>query len=318
MKQYTDYHIEPLIQKILPEAFRFSDDCRPSEEEFSWRNSTLHVDRMANPNATHKVILHHGVGTNGRLLSMILGVPLLQRGYEVVAIDMPLYGKSQNNEPTLSYEDWLDVSMKFIDSEIARDGKPVVLYGLSAGGMLAYHVACMEPRVKGVIGMCFLNLGDQSVTDMISPFPLPIERSSILSLKIANPTPLKHLKVPMKLVSKMKSLANDKAIVKELLRDKYSAGAWVPIKFLTSLFSYQTAIQPENFTNCPVLLTQPAQDNWTPLAASQSFFDRIAAPKSIIMLENAGHYPLESPGLEQMVNAIDNFITGLDSNAQGT
>ncbi|WP_423370600.1 hypothetical protein [Burkholderia sp. LMG 32019] len=30
-------------------------------------------------------------------------------------------------------------------------------------------------------------------------------------------------------------------------------------------------------------------------------------PVSVTMLENAGHYPLEQPGLSQMVDAIDAF-----------
>lgn len=38
-------------------------------------------------------------------------------------------------------------------------GRPIVLYGLSAGGMLAYHVAArVKPGVvKGIVGMTFLD-----------------------------------------------------------------------------------------------------------------------------------------------------------------
>ena len=39
-----------------------------------------------------KVILLHGVGTNGRQMSMILGGPLSKDGFETIAIDMPTYG----------------------------------------------------------------------------------------------------------------------------------------------------------------------------------------------------------------------------------
>ncbi|CQA12862.1 Uncharacterised protein [Mycobacteroides abscessus] len=39
--------------------------------------------------------------------------------------------------------------------------RPIVLYGLSAGGMLAYHVAAKAPRdtVRGIIGMHFWTSG---------------------------------------------------------------------------------------------------------------------------------------------------------------
>lgn len=295
----------------MPADFRFSDECSPTEETFKWRNSFLHVDRLSNPDATHKIILHHGLGTNGRLLTAIIGVALVKRGYEVVAIDMPLYGMSENNESSITYEDWLDVSCQLIESETQRDGKPIILYGLSAGGMLAYHVACIEPRVKGIVGMCFLDLADQSVTDMVSPFPIFIEHLGQSFLNLVGRSPLKKMRIPMKLICKMTALTNDKAILKTLLSDKHSAGARVPFTFLYGLFNYKAEKTPEEFDVCPVLLTQPAVDTWSPLAASQKFYDRLAAKKSIVMLENAGHYPLEMPGLEQLVNGIDSFIKGL-------
>ncbi|WP_423380170.1 hypothetical protein [Burkholderia sp. LMG 32019] len=56
------------------------------------------------------------------------------------------------------------------------------------------------------------------------------------------------------------------------------------------------------------ILTQPAADRWTPLHLSEPFLARIhRVPVSVTMLENAGHYPLEQPGLSQMVDAIDAF-----------
>ncbi len=67
-------------------------------------------------------------------------------------------------------------------------------------------------------------------------------------------------------------------------------------------------MQPEDFDICPILLTQPEQDRWSPLALSQPFLSRIRkVPVNIVMLKNAGHYPLEQPGLDQMVKAIDAF-----------
>jgi len=312
VKSYSNDVTTNYIQSILPENLHFKNTQTPVEEVFEWKSSKLHLDRFTNPDASHKIILHHGVGTNGRLLSMIIGAPLAQQGYEVIAIDMPLYGLSENNEDQICYEDWVDISCQLIDSEIRRDGKPVVLYGLSAGGMLAYHVACIEPRVTGIIGMCFLDLVNTDVTEMISPFPLLIEKTSAGFLQLVGDSFIKKLKVPMKLLCKMNCLVNDPQALKVLLKDPHSAGASVPLEFLYSFFNYQAKIKPEEFEVCPILLSQPAQDTWTPLAASQAFYDRLACDKSIVMLENAGHYPLEELGLEQMSIGIQNFIETLN------
>lgn len=52
----------------------------------------VHLDCFRNEKAPVKVILLHGVGTNGRQMSMILGGPLSKDGFETIAIDMPTYG----------------------------------------------------------------------------------------------------------------------------------------------------------------------------------------------------------------------------------
>ena len=73
-------------------------------------------------------------------------------------------------------------------------------------------------------------------------------------------------------------------------------------------------IEPEAFNVCPILLTQPAKDRWTPLHLSELFLRRIRkVPVKTVMLENAGHYPLEQPGLQQMHDAIVAFINTLSS-----
>ena len=54
----------------------------------------------------------------------------------------------------------------FISAEKAVDPRPIVLYGLSAGGMLAYHVAAAvasDHSIAGIVGMSFLDQRQQKV-----------------------------------------------------------------------------------------------------------------------------------------------------------
>lgn len=58
------------------------------------------------------------------------------------------------------------------------------------------------------------------------------------------------------------------------------------------------------------LLTQPAEDRWTPHHLSVPVLSRITkVPVGTVMLGHAGHYPLEEPGLRQMQDAIADFVT---------
>ena len=297
------------IQAFLPKEFQLDRDHEPSEEWWQWRGHQIHLDCFRNPASPVKVILFHGVGTNGRQMSTILGSPLFKRGFETIAIDMPEYGMTRVAPGALvTYDDWVQAGSDLIDAELAKDARPIVLYGLSAGGMLAWHVAALNKKVKGIVGMTFLDQQVQQVRDETA-LNFLMSRLGVPLTHLAARTPLASLRMPMSLASKMSTLVNNKAALKACLNDKTSAGKWVTMKFLSSLTTYMPVVKPEVFDICPILLCQPAQDRWTPLHLSELFLNRInRVPVKVVMLENAGHYPLEQPGLKQMCDAVVKFI----------
>ncbi|KAM0335815.1 hypothetical protein ACHAQA_000865 [Verticillium albo-atrum] len=301
------------IQKYLPERLHFTADESPVEEWWEHDGYKIHLDRWRNPTAKVRLILHHGVGTNGRQLSLILGRPLHTAGFDLVAVDMPGYGCTQVPKGKVhAYDDWVRLASAFVDHELARDPRPVALYGLSAGGMLAYHVAAQNRNIHGVIGMTFLDQRVRQVADATAVNPV-VGRVGGVFVRVAAKTPLHRLRLPMASVSKMSTLVNDPAALDVFLHDGTSAGAGASLRFLASYAAFRPAQEPEDFDVCPILLTQPADDRWTPLSLSQLFLERIKkVPVTVIELENAGHYPLEDPGLQQMVDAIVGFLNGLD------
>jgi alpha-beta hydrolase superfamily lysophospholipase len=78
----------------------------------------------------------------------------------------------------------------------------------------------------------------------------------------------------------------------------------MPLGFLRTYLQSAPQVEPEDFTGCPVWLIHPGADRWTPLSVSRGFFDRIAAPKHLVVLDNAGHYPVEAPGIHQLARAL--------------
>ncbi len=78
------YAQDPLwrqMQQFLPPAWHIAPGQEPTEDWWPWQGHRVHLTATA-PQAAIKVILLHGVGTNGRQMSMILGRPLAQRGFE--------------------------------------------------------------------------------------------------------------------------------------------------------------------------------------------------------------------------------------------
>lgn len=300
------------MQAFLPQKFHIEPGHEPVEEWWQWRGHHVHLDTYRNPHASVKVILFHGVGTNGRQMSMVLGAPLAKRGYETIAIDMPEYGMTEVAKGVLvRYDDWVQAGSDLIDAELAKDDRPIVLYGLSAGGMLTYHVAALNKKVKGIVGMTFLDNSSQQVRDETA-LNWFMSRVGGPMLRLGAASPLASMRMPMTLASKMHALVNDPAALQVWLSDKRSAGSANTLAFLSSYLAYRPVISPEDFDICPVLLTQPAEDRWTPLHLSEPFLRRIGkVPVRTVMLERAGHYPLEEPGLSQMVDAIDDFYQQL-------
>ncbi len=142
---YTSDRTWRAIQQFLPADMRLSDGFMPTEEYWDWQGHQIHLDRLTQPDSPVTVILLHGVGTNGRQFTLIAGGPLFRCGLSTVALDLPTYGQTHVRRGAhVTYDDWVQLVCDVITAERTRTGRPVVLYGLSAGGMLAYHAAAIH------------------------------------------------------------------------------------------------------------------------------------------------------------------------------
>ncbi len=217
------------IDGFLPAKYQLTQKNLPTEEWWSWQGHNIHLDTYRNPNAKVKVILFHGVGTNGRQMSMILGEPLAAHGYETITIDMPGYGLTQvKQSEKVKYDDWVQAGNDLIEVERQKDNRPIMLYGLSAGGMLTYHVAAKNKHVKGIVGMTFLDTSNPQVRNEVSINKFIGRVGSPINHLTAK-TPLASIRLPMRWVSKMHKLVNNDEALDVFLKDRTSAGNAVSI-----------------------------------------------------------------------------------------
>ena len=121
------------------------------EESFwSWSGMEVHLDRYeGNGERKYHIILVHGGGGNGRILSPI-GVALSKMGYSCVAPDLPGFGLTKFKGPN-AYEDWINLVFDLVEAESTLHKKPIVLCGISLGGMLSYQVACLSGKVDAIM-----------------------------------------------------------------------------------------------------------------------------------------------------------------------
>jgi alpha-beta hydrolase superfamily lysophospholipase len=310
MKTYNSNNAWKQLNELLPASFQIRENNLPLEEEWNWNGNKIHLDRYPNPKAGYRIFLHHGVGTNGRQLNMIFGHKMAELGYDIVAMDNLGYGMTEVNQKDITYDNWVHSFADFVNAETKRDHKKTVLYGLSAGGMLAYNSACFINEVLGIIGMCFLKNDNKKVGNDTARFK-NTNWFALPFMSMLSKTGLRTFPIAMKAVSKMYALVNDKRALKICLADNASAGAKVQMQFLCSYLNYALPVPVEKFDKCSILLTQPELDRWTPLELSEISMKGIKAPYTVKILEGAGHYPIEEKGLKQLIQYSDEFIKTL-------
>ena len=305
---YKDQEAWKKLQLRLPSGYQLDNSSQPQEYYWQWKNNQVHVDYYPNPNSKAKVILLHGVGTNGRQMSLVLGHPLAQAGYEAMALDLPGYGLTQYpSKSAIRYEDWIQLVSDFVNNEAKKDNRPIFLYGLSAGGMLTLHVAMQNKNIKGLIGMTFLDQEYINVKKGTMRFS-SLSFATLPAMKITAKTPFGNMPVPMSLVSQMSKLTNDPEALRIMLNDKTSAGNSMSISFLNSYMNYKPPYNISGFTQCPVLLTQPELDRWTPYELSEPVLNKLTVPHKVVILSGGGHYPVEKTALEQLLKSSIEFI----------
>lgn len=310
MKSYNSNTAWKQLNELLPTDFQIKENNQPLEETWDWKGNKIHLDRYPNPNSEYRIFLHHGVGTNGRQMSMILGHKLAALGYDVVAMDNLGYGMTEVNQIDVTYNNWVHCFADFVNTETKRDYKKPVLYGLSAGGMICYNAACFMNEVHGIIGMCFLKNDDKTVGKETAKFGWS-NWFAFPMMNFFSKIGFSRMRLPMKAVSKMNALVNNDKALKIFLKDKSSAGASVQLQFLYEYTHYHLPIPVTEFDKCPIILTQPDKDRWTPLHLSEISMQGIKTPFTIKLLNGGGHYPMEEIALRQLLEYAVEFIKTL-------
>lgn len=268
----------------------------------------VHLDRVAEPGAPATLIALHGPGGYGRWLAPYAKLPALA-GLEVVAPDLPGSGLTQTHREAITYGTWVDCVAALVAREQRRDGRPVLLFGGSIGGRLAYDVAARtDVSVLGVIATTLLDPRRSDVRRRLASRPELGQLAGLLGLV---PPALRPVKVPLRWLANFAAISNNVQLANVIWHDPLAGSQWVPLNFVRSYLASAPTVEPEHFARTPVLLAHPEEDRWTPVALSKRFFDGIAAPKRYATLRGAGHLPVEESGLADLDRALRDFLDEL-------
>ncbi|WP_150461813.1 alpha/beta fold hydrolase [Nesterenkonia ebinurensis] len=279
-------------------------DCQgqvsaPESSFWEWGTHRVHVLRRRNPEAPARVILIHGAGGHSAALWPISSLISPERA-ELAAVDMPLYGGTVSADPSaVRYSDWVDLLCDFLAAE--EDGRSLVLLGASIGGMLAYEVAARTSRASAVVATCLLDPRDVRTRSVMTRFgPLGVLGGPLTHLL---PAQAAGRRIPMTWVAALSKMSRNAELSTMCAADPRGGGARVPLGFLASYMTYRHT--PPEQMHIPVTLVHPAMDAWTPVEVSVNWLRRVAAPAELVMLRECGHFPIEEPGLTDLIRTVE-------------
>ena len=111
------------------------------------------------------LVIHGAGGHSGALWPM--AALIAQSGFDVAAVDLPLYGRTTSPEAgKVRYADWVRLLVDLVEAE--HDDRPLILFGGSMGGMLAYEVAAHSFRVAAVVATSLLDPRDLRVRSRLT------------------------------------------------------------------------------------------------------------------------------------------------------
>lgn len=285
--------------KFLPLDLQPDRALRPESTWWHWRGDDVHIERIVRPEARVRMLLIHGAGGHAAAVWPFATMAAGQ-GFEVAVPDLPGYGRTRvHDRHGIRYADWADCLTELIRDQHGADSRPLVILGASMGGMLAYEVAARTGLAAAVAATCLLDPRLPQVRSAIARRPwLGHHGSRLLSPAVDS------VRVPMRWMANMPAMSNDPELTRLVATDPHGGGVSMPLGFLRTYLASVPHIEPEKFTTCPVWLVHPGADAWTPLPLSEMFFERIAAPKRLTVLDNAGHYPVETPGIYQLARTL--------------
>ncbi|WP_228266422.1 alpha/beta fold hydrolase [Ornithinimicrobium ciconiae] len=304
---------------------------RRVREDWAWRDRDgrgewlLNVEHVGADDAPVRMLLVHGAGGNAAAM-WPFAAHLSLLGARVTLVDLPGYGRSRQvsgRRGSVQYPDWQQVLVDLVERE--HDERPLVLVGASMGGMLALDAAVTTGLAERVIATCLLDVTRAEVRSGIVRWPW-LASVGLPLLGLAR-GPLAHLPLPIRWLTPMATISNSPGLSSEVLRDRRGGRGALPLGWYRTFLESRPALSrkapdhatgPEKITQPSVILLHPDEDRWTPPELSEDFLARLDGPTRSVRLVGCGHFPVEEPGFQQLLDEVAAELSAIRGTPEAT
>lgn len=289
---------EPDYAAYFPPDRQQAASLKPRQTWWPWNGHHVHIARAPRPDAHVRLLLIHGAGGHSGALWPFAAL-LADLDLDVAAVDLPLYGYTASPDPAaVRYQDWVQLLVDLVRAE--HDDRPLILLGASIGGMLAYEAAARTDVVAAVVATCLLDPRDRRARARMTRYGRLGAIAGTFTTLVRGP--LAREMIPMSWVADLRKMSRDRGLSELCADDPRGGGARVPLGLLASYLRFRHT--PPELMSTPVTLVHPNHDAWTPIELSIHVLRRVAAPAHLVMLRQCGHFPVEEPGLTDLLDTI--------------
>lgn len=187
-----------------------------------------------------------------------------------------------------------------------RTEGPVVLRGLSVGGMPAVLAARAASDVRGVIVTTLLDMGDPAVFARAARWRW-LGVASLRGLRWI-PFVVDRLRLPLWLAAPMDKMSGHAAMRDYFTADPPLGRLRVPSRFFRTLHACKVGRIERRYA---LLLAHQGADVWTPTHLSLPAFGRVDNPKRLRESSNGTHLPLEQPARDELRQELTDFLASI-------
>jgi pimeloyl-ACP methyl ester carboxylesterase len=262
----------------------------------------------ADDSSSPTVVFSHGIAGYARLLLPFI-IPLLEKGYNVVAPDLEGFGYNGRRKGDFCWDEHLENLRDTVALTRTLFSGPVYLGGGSMGGPLAYAADARYNCADGLICWCLWDFADREFIKDSST----MGRATFVLMPLLRVISVLFGKLPFKTTRFVpyRALTADPEFNELIMRDPQAGNRTTLRGALSMILDSKPDVDHSAYEK-PVLVCNPELDEMTKNIYTKRVFDKLKSKNKKYAGFQTAHFPLDRQSFLAWADDVDAFIRDID------